>query len=207
MQKRCKWIVEGISSQGIIKIKNEELGEFREIGWSDIKKSRIKNKLTIHSTLIEKNGIYYLKSRKLPIFFMGVITAAACFGGGYLLNNKEDDVRFNRYVEDVVVEETNTDMSKTRFRFNTTITVKKNTIQNFDFENVNKDKTLQVKIRYIDEYIFDSHSIAYGKKLTADVLTKEMNKGTYNAIAEVYSYNMDGEKTNQTNFQIKIIVE
>lgn len=207
--KGNKWIVKSISGSGFIQVYCEELEEFRDIAWEDVTPKRIakKRRLLVNDTLIQRDNKYHLRNNRIYLGFVGVVVAVAMTGGVMTLLNRDDDSKINRYVEDTVVEDVNTDVSKTRFRFNTTVTVKKNTIQNLNFENVNEDKTMQIKIKCDDEYVFDSHSIEFGKKLTADVLMKPLDKGDYDALAEVYTFNSDGEKTNQTNFNMKIVVE
>ena len=128
-----------------------------------------------------------------------------------LLLFKPKEPEINRYIEEVDTTETvNTNDSTTRYRLNSTITVVKNTIQNLDFENVNEDKYLRIKIKLNpddNDYIYDSELVPFGKKIVSDTLNRTgVPAGTYKTIAECFVYSPDKEQIAQTNFEITIIV-
>lgn len=117
----------------------------------------------------------------------------------------------NRYIEEVEISEVHSDENSTRYRLNTTLTISRNTIQNLNFENVNEDRYLRLKIK-LDyendtEYIYDSNLVPFGKRITADTLLKEVPAGTYHTIAECYSYSLEKKQLAQTNFEITLIVK
>ena len=116
----------------------------------------------------------------------------------------------NRYIEENKTEIVNEDSSATRYRFNTTMTIVKDTIQNINFENVNEKKQLQIKIKLHPDdkdYIYDSGLIPHGQIVKADTLLKHAEPGEYSTIAECYSYNEGGEQQSQTNFEVRLIVK
>lgn len=124
---------------------------------------------------------------------------------------KAEVIQPNRYLEENNSGITNHNHTATRYRMNTTMTVVRGTIQDLNFENVNEGKYLRIKIKKDykndNEYIYDSGLVPYGKKVTADTLSKSVASGTYETIAEVYVYNENEEQTAQTNFEIKLIVK
>lgn len=98
--------------------------------------------------------------------------------------------------------------NKLRIKMNTTITIQNHTMQNLNFENLNKGRNMQCKIRLIDEesYLYISPLLAQGKKIEADVIEDhKFENGSYDAIAEIYSYNQQNIQTNQTNVKITLV--
>ncbi len=171
--------------------------------------SRVKGYLPVGNdqfvAVIALNPLYII----VPLIILAGVIVVIC-----LMNRPQPDTPvINRYIEEIDTSETvNTDSAKTRYRLNTTLTVVQNTIQNLNFENVNKDKYVRVKIKLDHDkdtdYIYDSELIPYGKKVTSDtLLTTDVPKGTYHTIAECYVYNMEKEQLAQTNFKITLIVK
>ena len=154
-----------------------------------------------------------------PLFLLLLLLLLLLIGFGiYMLltSNKQvpENPQINRYIEDAETETLNADSSSTRYRFNTTMTVIKDTIQNMNFENVNEEKYLQIKIKLHpddEDYIFDSGLIPPGKMLTGDALLTHIEPEEYETIAECYSYGKiseeDFEQLSQTNFEIKLVVQ
>lgn len=128
----------------------------------------------------------------------------------FFMLSRPEEVLINRYIEENDTEIVNTNHSATRYRMNTTMTVIKGTIQNLNFENVNENKYLRIKIlkdASSSEYIYDSGFVPYGKKIVADVLSENIATGTYNTLAEVLVYDENKEQVVQTNFEVKLIVK
>ena len=148
-----------------------------------------------------------------PLYLILVVIVIFGIAGGvcFITRPKEEQLIDNRYIEEANTSEIHSDQSSTRYRMNTTITVVQNTIQNLDFENINENKYLRVKIK-LDydndtDYIYDSELVPFGKKVTADTLLKEVPAGTYHAVAECYSYSSEKEQLSQTNINITLIVK
>lgn len=208
--KRNIWIVKSIKDDIIEIYEDGNPGNLKEIAWSSFKSNRFANKkkLGVCEKLRESKGNYTVVSKNWLVVLLSIVLFTCIGFGIYFQLNKDEKPAFNRYVEEIVEKEnTNTDSNKLRFRFNTNIMVIKNTLQNVNLENVNKGKDIQMKIKYEDDYIFDSGLIAYGKVLKSEVLLKEMPKGTHNVVAEIYSFDSDKTLTNQTNFNIKLNVQ
>lgn len=208
--KRNIWIVKSIKDDIIEIYEDGNPGNLKEIKWSSFKSSQFANKqkLGISEKLRENEGKYSVISKKWLIMVLSAVLSTCIAFGVYFQFNKDKEPVFNRYVEEISeTENINTDSNKLRFRFNTTITVKKNTLQNINLESVNKGKDIQMKMKYKDNYIFDSGLIAYGKVLKSEVLLKELPKGIHSVVAEIYTYDSNKELTNQTNFNIKLNVQ
>lgn len=149
-----------------------------------------------------------------PIYFLALLLVLLCLGLGIYVSTRpqQDDPEINRYIEEVETSDTNTDSTSTRYRLNTTLTVVNSTIQNLNFENINEGKYLRIKIKLDYEndtdYIYDSELVPFGKKITADTLLRsDVPAGTYQTIAECYSYSLEKVQLAQTNFVITLIVK
>lgn len=212
MKEKNLWKVQS-ANQTDIEIFNEQTQEYRKITWEEIRpKRKAKNhQISTNTLLKEKEGLYYIKSKKF-LFILFILMLCGTLFGCFLMHSQEkpEDKIFNRYLEEISEDvETNTNSSQTRFKFNSSIIVKRNTIQNLNMENVNQGKSMEMLIKIDDDVVFDSHLIGYKQKLVGDVLKKELKKGTYDGLAEVYTYkDIDGQpvKVNQTNFKIKLTV-
>lgn len=213
MKEQNLWKVQSVG-QDSIDILNEQTQELRKITWEVIRpKRKAKNhQISTNTLLKEKDELYHIKSNKFLLFFLIIILCGTLFGCFWMVqpHKESDDKIFNRYLEEITENvETNTNSSQTRFRFNSALIVKKNTIQNLNMENINKGKTMEMVIKIDNEVVFKSHLVGYKQKLVGDVLTKELKKGEYSALAEVYTYkdnNGNPVKVNQTNFKMKLSV-
>lgn len=108
----------------------------------------------------------------------------------------------DKQVQDV--DETN----QLRIKINPQIEVKSGTMQNIYFENVNKDRYMQCKIKLSgeDKYIYESQMISENEVIQADVIDESrLKKGENKALAEIYAYDLHKEKTKQTNVEIVLI--
>lgn len=145
-----------------------------------------------------------------PILALIIILGIAV-GVYFIARPKEEHLEDNRYIEEASTSEVHNDETSTRYRMNTTITVVQNTIQNLDFENINEGKYLRVKIKLDPDndtdYIYDSELVPFGKKVTSDTLLKEVPAGTYQTIAECYSYSLEKEQLAKANVKITLIVK
>lgn len=211
MRKQNLWKVQSIN-QDIVGIMNKETQESRNITWEDIYPKRKSHQISTKTLLIEKDGLYHIKSNKFLFLFLILILCGTLLSGFLMMKPTDcpQDLVFNRYLEEVTEDEkVNTDSTQTRFKFNSYLFVKKNTIQNLNMENLNQGKNMEMIIKIKDDVVFKSHLIGFKQKLVGDVLTKELPKGVHNGIAEVYTYKeIDGNqiKVNQTNFEIKLEV-
>lgn len=210
--KKYCWIVKSVSDESII-VYHEDTNEERRLTWADFGQNKVyeKHKLSTQDKCkLKDDGKYYVKRKKLFVIIFIIFLALFTIGGCFALNqsdSKDEYEHFNRYVEEVQDDDVNNTIGQTRFKFNTTVHVKKNTIQDLGFKNINEGKTQVMKIKLNDDYVFDSKKIPFKKQLTADVLLKKVNKGEHDVLAEVYTYNDKDVKVNQTNFKMKMVVE
>lgn len=101
------------------------------------------------------------------------------------------------------------DSNELRVKMNTSLRIAKDTIQDLQFYNLNKDRYMECKIRLDgeDSYVYESPMIKEGEVIAADIIdTKDIKEGTNKAVAEVYAYNMDKNLTKQTNINITLIL-
>lgn len=175
---------------------------------------RVKDYKLIHTKgyLPLKNHEYIKIVAINPLIFilLGILLIGLGIAAWLLWPKQTEEVPKNRYIEDVKTPERNTDNASTRYRFNTTMTIIKDTIQNLNFENLNKGKQLRIVIKADPkdkDPIYDSGMIPEGSVVNADVLSKSIDKGEYNTIAECYAYDKDENQLSQTNFEIKLIVK
>ncbi len=156
----------------------------------------------------------YIKVRTFePLRAAALILLAVCVGIAmfFLAKGKKHEIpEVNRYIENAESPERNNDMTATRYRFNTTLTVIKNTIQDLNFENLNRHKQLRITIKAAPgdkELIYDSGLIPEGRMVTADVLKKKPGPGTYKTVAECFAYDEKGRLQSQTNFEVRLSVQ
>lgn len=92
-----------------------------------------------------------------------------------------------------------------RIKMNPSINIKKGTMQDMEFCNYNKDRLMQVKITVGEKQIYESGFVNPGDILKADIIeTKNLKKGVNQAVAEIYTYNLEEEPIGQTNVKIQL---
>lgn len=107
--------------------------------------------------------------------------------------------------ETAVITETDEELTanetgQIRIVINPTITIKSSTMQDINFSNYNEDRNLVCKLVVDDKCVYESQSVNPGQIITADVIDdSELPSGKTQAIAEIYSYNDDGDMMGHTN--------
>lgn len=146
------------------------------------------------------------KDKKIIIGLIILLIATVSIAAVLFLKDKNDKtaviVNTDQELQDV--DTTN----QLRVKINPQIVVKQDTMQNLYFENVNKDRYLQCKIRLEDskKYIYESELISENEIIKADVIDEsKLKKGNNNALAEIYAYDKNKEKTKQTNVKIVLV--
>ena len=90
-------------------------------------------------------------------------------------------------------------------KINQFITVKNGIMQDLQFKNTNVNRVLRCKIKFNDEYVYDSNDLEPGMEIVGDYInTENMKFGTNEAVAEVTSYSLDGIKRMQLNVELKL---
>lgn len=91
-------------------------------------------------------------------------------------------------------------------KINQVITVKNGIMQDLQFKNTNANRVLRCKIKFGDEYIYDSNDLEPGMEIVGDFIdTENFEVGTNEAVAEVTSYSLDGIKRMQLNVELKLM--
>ena len=92
-----------------------------------------------------------------------------------------------------------------RIKMNPFITINDGMMEDMGFGNYNENRLLKIKIKVGDEYIYESDYIKPSQVLEGDMLDNlDIDDGTSDAIAEVYSYTTDGTFIGQTNVALKL---
>lgn len=110
----------------------------------------------------------------------------------------------------VIVEANNelmpNDSGKMRVSINPVINVEENTMQDIYCSNFNRDRLLKCKIYLDGKYIYESDYIEPNKTIKADVIDESyLIEGKTEAVAEIYSYDMDKNQLGQTNVSVTLI--
>lgn len=97
--------------------------------------------------------------------------------------------------------------NKLRVIMNPAIEVTEGTMQNINFENVNKNRLLKCVISVDGEDIYESDYVKEGEVMKADLIDADkLENGNTPALAQIYSYNAEtGERIGQVNVQINLI--
>lgn len=107
--------------------------------------------------------------------------------------------------EDKEVELKDTSDGQIRIKMNPVITINDGMMEDMGFGNYNENRLLKIKIKVGDEYIYESDYIKPSQVLEGDMLDNlDIDDGTSDAIAEVYSYTTDGTFIGQTNVALKL---
>lgn len=109
-------------------------------------------------------------------------------------------------IADETVETYDTSDGNVRLRINTDIIVEDGVMTNLNFGNVNKDRTMECRIKVDDSYVYESPKIETGKKIVSDKLDSKLEAGTYEATVEIISYTGE-EPSGQTNVGVNLIVK
>ena len=84
--------------------------------------------------------------------------------------------------------------------------VEENTMQDIYCSNFNRDRLLKCKIYLDGKYIYESDYIEPNKTIKADVIDESyLIEGKTEAVAEIYSYDMDKNQLGQTNVSVTLI--
>ena len=98
------------------------------------------------------------------------------------------------------VELQDTSSGKVRIKMSPQVNIKKGIMQDLDFCNYNENRLLTIKIINDDKSIYESPFINSGDVLKGDYINvKSLAKGANDAVAEVYSYDLNRKLMGQTN--------
>ena len=98
------------------------------------------------------------------------------------------------------------DSGKMRVSINPVIRVKENTMQDIYCSNFNRDRLLKCKISLDGKYIYESCYIEPDKTIRADVIDEShLKQGESEAVAEIYSYDMEKNQMGQSNVSVRLI--
>ncbi len=90
--------------------------------------------------------------------------------------------------ENPQVELTDAENGIIRIKISPVIDIRNKTMQNMNFCNYNQGRLLRCKIKFGEEYVYDSGFLAEGKILKGDFIRDEgLAPGNNEAIAEIYS--------------------
>jgi flagellar basal body-associated protein FliL len=150
------------------------------------------------------------KSKKKALIFIIVLLLAVMAVEGTLLYKKltYTGASVTAVIQDGTEELNDPDTGNLRISINTDVTVMDDTMQNLNFANYNKNRYLRCRLKYGNDYIYDSGLLGENKVLVGDFVdTDKLEKGDNDIIAEVYSYSLDEEEIGQTNVQLVMNVE
>jgi hypothetical protein len=150
------------------------------------------------------------KNKKKALIFIIILLLAVMAVEGALLYKKltYTGASVTAVIQDGTEELNDPDTGNLRISINTDVTVIDDTMQNLDFANYNKNRYLRCRIKYGNDYIYDSGLLPENKVLVGDFVdTDKLEKGDNDVIAEVYSYSLDEEEIGQTNVQLVMNVE
>ena len=101
------------------------------------------------------------------------------------------------------VELNDTDSGMVRIKMSPQVNIENGIMKELNFCNYNKDRQLKVVIKCGDKRVYESPMVKSGKILeSAQINSGNLKKGENDAIAEVYSYDLNGNLAGQTNVKI-----
>ena len=112
-------------------------------------------------------------------------------------------------VEENPAEELNDSASGSiRIKLSPTVTVKNGVMQDLNFCNYNEERLMSCKIMVGGQCAYESGFLVEGKILTGDFIDTELlQTGEQEALAEIYSFDLEKKPIGQTNVKIKLVVE
>jgi len=141
--------------------------------------------------------------KKIALIVILVLIIAALGTAVYFLATQEHQT--------AVITETQEQLSTPdednmlRVKMNTGIIVQEGTMQNLEFYNLNEGRYLQLKIKVGDEYVYESQYLAQGEVIKADIIDEgKLKDGSNEALAEIYSYDLDKNLIGQRNVEITL---
>lgn len=112
-------------------------------------------------------------------------------------------------IEENPAEELNDSASGSiRIKLSPTVTVKNGVMQDLNFCNYNEGRLMSCKIMVGGQCAYESGFLEEGKILTGDFIDTELlQTGEQEALAEIYSFDLEKKPIGQTNVKIKLVVE
>lgn len=144
------------------------------------------------------------KDKKIIIGLLILLIVAISAAAFFFLQEDKTAVIVNTDQKLQNVDATN----QLRIKINPQIEVKENTMQNLYFQNVNENRYMQCKIKLegAEEYIYESQLLKQGEIIQADVIDEsQLRKGYNDATAEIYTYDLNKEKTAQRDVGIVLV--
>jgi len=100
-------------------------------------------------------------------------------------------------------ELTEPDSRSTRIVISPSVRIINETMQDLYFCNYNKERLLRCRIKVGEEYVYDSGMLEEGKELIGDFIkTDALMAGDNEALAEIYSYDLEENPIGQTNVNL-----